>query len=144
MIRFPDAGIYWYHPHMSESEYQERGLFGSFIVTPDEKNRWQGEVDREVSLIFHDVLLAGDDKISPFDEKNGQYSLMGRYGNLLMTNWETDYTLQVKKGETVRMYLTNSSNARPYNIALDGVKLKKIGGDSGAYERETWTDSVIL
>lgn len=40
--------------------------------------------------------------------------------------------------------MTNASNARPYNITLDGVKLKRVGADNGAYEQETWENHIIL
>lgn len=143
-LRFPDAGVFWYHPHMAEPENQEKGLFGNFIVIPAEKNKWKDLVNREIPLIFHDILLDEDNKLAYFGGKNGQFTLMGRYGNKQMINWDENYTFSVKKWEIIRLYLTNASNARPYNIALDGVEMKRIGGDNGAYERETWEKHIIL
>lgn len=129
---------------MSEPENQESGLFGNFIVLPDEKNQWKDSVDREIPLFFHDILLDDDGELASFGGKNSQHTLMGRYWNRLMVNWDEDYTLQVKKGETIRFYMTNASNARPYNIALDGMRIKRVGGDNGSYERETWEKNIIL
>lgn len=143
-LHFPDAGVFWYHPHMAEPENQERGLFGNFIVIPAEQNKWKGTVDRELPLIFHDVLLDEDNKLASFGGKYGQFTLMGRYGNKQMINWDENYKLSVKSWEIIRLYLTNASNARPYNIAIDGVEMKRIGGDNGAYERETWEKNIIL
>ena len=34
-LRFPDAGIYWYHPHVREDIQQELGLYGNMLVRPD-------------------------------------------------------------------------------------------------------------
>ena len=35
-VHFPDAGIYWYHPHVREDIEQAMGLFGNMIVdSPD-------------------------------------------------------------------------------------------------------------
>lgn len=96
-LHFPDAGVYWYHPHMSEPQNQESGLFGNFIVLPSEKEEWKDTVDREIPLFFHDLLLDTDGVLSSFGGKNGQFSLMGRYGNKLLTNWDENYTLHVKK-----------------------------------------------
>ncbi len=143
-LHFPDAGAYWYHPHMSEPENQESGLFGNFIVIPNEKNKWKDIVHREVPLMLHDMLLDDNNRLAPFGGKNGQFTLMGRYGNKQMINWDENYTLPVKKWEIIRFYLTNASNARPYNIAIDGVEMKRIGGDNWAYERETWEKNIIL
>src|SRR3712207_2600757 len=33
-LRFPDAGVFWYHPHVREDYAQEHGLYGSIVVTP--------------------------------------------------------------------------------------------------------------
>jgi len=96
-LRFPDAGVFWYHPHMAEPENQEKGLFGNFIVIPAEKNKWKDLVNREIPLIFHDILLDEDNKLAYFGGKNGQFTLMGRYGNKQMINWDENYTFSVKK-----------------------------------------------
>ena len=34
-LKFPDAGLYWYHPHMSDEYGQEMGLQGNYWVTED-------------------------------------------------------------------------------------------------------------
>ncbi|HEX6876078.1 MAG TPA: multicopper oxidase domain-containing protein, partial [Nocardioidaceae bacterium] len=33
-LRFPDPGLYWYHPHIREDYGQEMGLYGQLIVEP--------------------------------------------------------------------------------------------------------------
>ncbi len=65
-LYFPDAGVFWYHPHMAEPENQERGLFGNFIVVPAQQNKWKSVVDREIPLIFHDILVDEKNRISSF------------------------------------------------------------------------------
>ena len=45
-LTFPDAGIFWYHPHVREDYAQELGLYGNFLVMPDAPDYWS-EVDRE-------------------------------------------------------------------------------------------------
>ena len=32
-VRFPDAGIFWYHPHVREDLQQDLGLYGNIFVT---------------------------------------------------------------------------------------------------------------
>src|SRR6185503_5957408 len=34
IVRFPDAGIYWYHPHVREDTQQDIGLYGNMLVRP--------------------------------------------------------------------------------------------------------------
>ena len=33
-IQFPDAGLYWYHPHIREDYTQELGLYANILVVP--------------------------------------------------------------------------------------------------------------
>ncbi len=141
-IKFPDEGMYWYHPHIREDYAQELGLYGNYLVTPNDPNYWS-PVNREVALFIDDILMENG-KIAVFNTANANRTLMGRFGNTMLVNGETNYTLSAKTGEVIRFYITNSANTRTFNIAIPGAKVKLVGGDGGKYERETWSDSVIL
>jgi FtsP/CotA-like multicopper oxidase with cupredoxin domain len=141
-IRFPDPGVYWYHPHIREDYGQEMGLYGNIVVVPTDPDYWP-PAHREVVLTIDDVLLE-DGKIAPFSRRETTYAAMGRFGNLLLVGGETDLELRAKRGEVVRFYLTNTANTRVFNVALPGARMKLVGGDSGRYEREQLVDSVIL
>src|SRR5690348_5672574 len=39
-VRFPDAGLYWYHPHLREDYAMELGLYGAIIVEPTDPEYW--------------------------------------------------------------------------------------------------------
>ena len=69
---------------------------------------------------------------------------MGRFGNVLLIGGETDYSLTVRAGEVVRLWLTNTANTRVFNVALPGARMKLIGGDSGRMEHEEFVSQVIL
>ena len=141
-LTFPDAGVYWYHPHMRDDYAIELGLYGNFVVTPESPTYWN-KVDREVAVFLDDILIENG-KIAPFYKNGSDRALMGRFGNVMLVNGETDYTLSVKKGEVIRFYFTNSASVRPFNLAIKGAKLKLVGGDNGAYEREEWKDTVLI
>lgn len=140
-LKFPDAGMYWYHPHVREDLQQELGLYGNYLVVATDEKYWN-EVNREIPLILDDVLIENG-KIN-LSKKEADRTLMGRYGNVMLANGETDYQLTATQGEVVRFYLTNAANARPLNFGIKGTKLKLVGGDAGATEYEEWKDSVIL
>ncbi len=53
-VKFPDEGIFWYHPHLREDYSQELGLYGNYIVTPSKSDYW-AEVDREETLFLRSV-----------------------------------------------------------------------------------------
>jgi FtsP/CotA-like multicopper oxidase with cupredoxin domain len=63
-VRFPDPGVYWYHPHIREDYWQELGLYGNILVVPADPGYWP-PVHRDVLLTLDDVLLE-DGKIAPF------------------------------------------------------------------------------
>ena len=37
-VQFPDAGFYWYHPHLREDYAQEMGLYGTIVVENSDPN----------------------------------------------------------------------------------------------------------
>ena len=141
-LTFPDAGVYWYHPHMRDDYAIELGLYGNFVVTPESPTYWN-KVDREVAIFLDDILIENG-KIAPFYKDGSDRALMGRFGNVMLVNGETDYTLSAKNGEVIRFYFTNSASVRPFNLAIEGAKMKLVGGDNGAYEREEWKDAVLI
>jgi FtsP/CotA-like multicopper oxidase with cupredoxin domain len=141
-VRFPDAGIYWYHPHVREDYAQEQGLYGNIIVVPDDPTFW-GPTNREETLVLDDVLLE-DGKIAPFSRSGPTHAAMGRFGNVMLVNGETAYNLEAQQGEVVRFYLTNTANTRVFNIRMPGAHMKLVGSDSGRYEREEFVDQVLL
>jgi len=141
-IRFPDPGLYWYHPHIREDYTQEMGLYGNILVVPAEPDYWL-PANSDVVLTLDDILLE-DGKVAPFSPSETTYAAMGRYGNLLLVSGETDLELSAKAGEVVRLWLTNTANTRVFNVRLPGVRMKLIGGDSGRYEREEFVEEVLL
>jgi FtsP/CotA-like multicopper oxidase with cupredoxin domain len=69
---------------------------------------------------------------------------MGRFGNAMFVNGETDYILDVEEGKTVRFYLVNAANTRIFNFSIQDHQLKLISNDIGRYERESLVDSVMM
>jgi FtsP/CotA-like multicopper oxidase with cupredoxin domain len=141
-LDFPDPGIYWYHPHIRQDYGQEMGLYGNIIVAPADEDYW-APANREIALTLDDVLIE-DGRIAPFSRAETTFSAMGRYGNVLLVNGETDVTLNARLGEVVRFYLTDTANSRVFKVALPGARMKLVGGDSGRYEREEFVDEVIV
>ncbi|OGZ45699.1 MAG: hypothetical protein A3C84_04590 [Candidatus Ryanbacteria bacterium RIFCSPHIGHO2_02_FULL_48_12] len=141
-VRFPDEGIFWYHPHIREDYAQELGLYGNYLVVPNQKNYWQA-VNREVPIFLDDILMENGD-IAAFSKQIANRTLMGRFGNTMLVNGMTDYQLEARQGDIMRLYITNAANVRTFNFTIPGIRLKLVGGDNGAYERESWTDAVVL
>jgi FtsP/CotA-like multicopper oxidase with cupredoxin domain len=141
-LDFPDPGVYWYHPHIREDYGQEMGLYGNIIVSPTAPDYWP-PVHRELALTLDDVLLE-DGRIAPFAQDETTYVAMGRFGNVLLVNGEPELALEARRGEVVRLYLTNTANTRVFNVGVRGARMKRVGGDSGHYEHEELVEGVIV
>ncbi|MEK7134781.1 MAG: multicopper oxidase family protein [Patescibacteria group bacterium] len=140
-LKFLDAGIYWYHPHAKEVFEQPLGLYGAFIVTPSDPGYFP-PVNREMPLFLSDLPI--ENGVIALGKEKSRNLLMGNYGNVMLTSGEEKFDLQAKKGEVIRLYVINAANARPFNFTIKGLKLKLVGGDSGAYERASFVESVLL
>ncbi|HWC73320.1 MAG TPA: multicopper oxidase family protein [Gemmatimonadales bacterium] len=170
-VRFPDAGIYWYHPHVREDVQQELGLYGDILVRPSASSRLSGtarparsaeergrggEANREAILMLDDLLI-GDAGLSPLGKESPTHALMGRFGNVFLVNGEPDYRLTVARGEIIRFYLTNASNTRTWNLSFAGgggggggaggggnARMKVVASDAGPFEHEAWVQSIVI
>ena len=141
-VQFPDAGFYWYHPHLREDFAQEMGLYGTIVVEPADPAYWP-PVDRQLTLTLDDLLVE-DGHLAAFRRSGPTHTAMGRFGNVMLINGATDFSGRAVVGEVVRLYLVNTANTRIFNVALPGARAKLVGGDSGRYERETFVDEVLL
>ena len=140
-LRFPDAGIYWYHPHVREDLQQELGLYGNLLVRSDSETL--EAVDREAVLMLDDILLS-DAGMVPLGRDAPTHALMGRFGNVFLVNGEADYHLRVKRGEVLRFFLTNAANARMMNLSFPNARMKLVGSDLGPYQKDGWVRSVVI
>ncbi len=141
-IRFPDAGVYWYHPHQRAHIAQDLGLYGSILVESPDPD-YYGPANHEEVLILDDVLL--DDRGSlPWGFEAPTHALMGRFGNLLLVNGEPGFRRTVKRGDVVRMFITNASNTRPFNLSLESGPMKLVAGDMSRFEREVWVNNAVI
>jgi FtsP/CotA-like multicopper oxidase with cupredoxin domain/YHS domain-containing protein len=141
-LRFPDPGIYWYHPHVREDYGQELGLYGNILVVPTDPDYWP-RVHREVVLTLDDILIE-DGRVAPFSRTETNHVAMGRFGNSFLISGETDPKLIAQAGEVVRFYLTNTANTRVFNVGFNGARMKLVGGDSGRFENEQFVEEVLL
>src|SRR5215203_1633674 len=141
-LRFPDPGLYWYHPHIREDYAQEMGLYAPIVVEPSDPSYWP-PADKQLSITLDDVLIE-EGKMAPFSHSGPNFVAMGRFGNVMLINGESTFSGEAAVGEVVRLYLVNTANTRLFNVALPGTRMKLVGGDSGRVEREEFVDEVLL
>jgi FtsP/CotA-like multicopper oxidase with cupredoxin domain len=141
-ITFPDAGIYWYHPHIREDYGLELGLYGTVVVEPADPSFWS-PADRHLTITLDDLLVE-DGKIAPFRRAGPTYTAMGRFGNVMLINGDVEFSGEASVGEVVRLFVVNTANTRMFRFGMRGARMKLVGGDSGRYEHETFVDDVLL
>jgi suppressor of ftsI len=153
-VRFRDAGIYWYHPHHREDVLQDLGLYGNLLVRSREPDFF-GPANREEVLMLDD-FLAGDAGVVGYGLEAPTHALMGRFGNVLLVNGEPRWETRARAGEVVRLFFTNVSSTRVFNLsfqragAADGsragadVRMKVVASDVSRYEREEWVENVTI
>lgn len=139
-LRFPDAGLYWYHPHVREEMQQDLGLSGNIMVQGMEG---LPAVGRGELLLLDDILI-GDDGIVPYGLEQPTHALMGRFGNVLLVNGEPRWHDTVKAGEAIRLWLTNAANTRTFNLAASNAVMRLVAADMGPFPEPLDVESVVL
>ena len=142
-IHFPDPGLYWYHPHHREDVLQDLGLYGNLLVRSREPDYF-GPANRDEVLMLDDLLVAESGPVG-YGADSPTHALMGRFGNALLVNGEPRWETRVRRGDVVRLMLTNVSSTRVFNLSFDGsARMKVVASDLGRYEREAWVDNVTI
>ena len=142
-VHFPDAGIYWYHPHHREDVLQDLGLYGNLLVRSRDPNFF-APANREEVLMLDDLLVAEPGLVG-YGRESPTHALMGRFGNTLLINGEPRWNARARRGEVVRFFLTNVSSTRVFNLSLrGGGRMKVVASDLGRFEREAWVDNVTI
>ncbi len=141
----PDAGTYWYHPHIRSAEAVERGLYGAIVAEdPDEP-----AVDQERVLVLDDVDLQPDGEIAPFNlDESLINSTRGRLGNTLLLNGQplTDGPVRVdaRAGDVERWRLINAANARTFDLTVEGADWRLVTEDGQRLEAPQSPERITL
>jgi FtsP/CotA-like multicopper oxidase with cupredoxin domain len=142
-VHFRDAGIYWYHPHHREDALQDLGLYGNLLVRSRDPNFF-APANREEVLMLDDMLVS-DAGMVGYGLESPTHALMGRFGNVLLVNGEPRWESHARRGEVVRLFLTNVSSTRVFNVSFQpSSRMKVVASDLSRYQREEWVDHVTI
>ena len=121
----PDAGTFWYHSHVNETEQLERGLYGALIVRgPDEP-----VFDGERVLHLDDLKLDEEGRLAPFGDPHEHHA--GREGDVRLVNGEQEPELEIAAGRIERWRIVNAANTRFVRLSIGGRPFTVIGTDGG-------------
>jgi len=126
----PDAGTYWYHPHVASSEQMGRGLSGALIVAEREPIR----VDRDVTWVLDDWRLERNAQIRGDFGNMMDATHAGRLGNTVTINGVVPASDDVRAGERIRLRLVNVANARVFGLEFSGHRPQIVAIDGQPVE----------
>ena len=135
----PDAGTFWYHPHLGSAEQVARGLAGALIV--EERNA--PAVERDLVWLLSDWRLDRQARLVADFASRMDASHAGRIGNTVTLNGVVPETFAVRAGERLRLRLINASNARIYGLTFEGHEPRIIALD-GHPVAPHWDGRVVL
>jgi FtsP/CotA-like multicopper oxidase with cupredoxin domain len=124
-FQVPDAGTFWYHPHVRSSEQQGRGLYGVLIV----EEAQPPPVDRDVTWVIDDWRLTEEGAISESFDSPMDLSHSGRLGNVATLNGQDSSSFAVRAGERLRLRIVNTANARIFALKFEGHSPRVIALD---------------
>ena len=135
----PDAGLFWYHPHVMSAAQVGFGLYGPLLVDdPDDTVK----VADELVLVLSDIATDDDGKLHSADSGGVLGALLGREGNHVLVNGRVRPTLTVRDGALQRWRIVNAAKSRYFELVLgDGQPFELIGVDGGhmEYSLKRWT-----
>src|SRR5688572_12522432 len=135
----PDAGLFWYHPHVMSAAQVGFGLYGPLLVAdPDDPVK----VDDELVLVLSDIATDDDGKLHAADSGGIVGALLGREGNHVLVNGRVRPTVTVRDGALQRWRIVNAAKSRYFELVLgEGQPFELIGVDGGhmEYSLKRWT-----
>ena len=135
----PDAGLFWYHPHVMSAAQVGYGLYGPLLVEdPDDPVK----VADQLVLVLSDIALDEKGKLHAADSGGVLGALLGREGNHVLVNGKARPALKVRDGALQRWRIVNAAKSRYFELVLgDGQQFELIGVDGGhmEYSLKRWT-----
>jgi FtsP/CotA-like multicopper oxidase with cupredoxin domain len=138
----PDAGLFWYHPHVMSAAQVGFGLYGPLLVEdPAER---VGAAD-ELVLVLSDIGLTEKSGELEAPDAGGSLGMVfGREGNHVLVNGRVLPHLTVRSGVPQRWRIVNAAKSRYFQLYLHGHTFTKIGVDGGLLEYPVKSDTVLL
>lgn len=135
----PDAGTFWYHPHVRSDEQVERGLYGAIVV----RGPREPETTSDQVVVLDDILIDPSTwQLAAFDQMT--QGMVGRQGNVLLTNGRAHPIVDVRPGGLHRFRFINAASSRYFRLALPGKSFNLIGTDGGLLETPRKLSELLL
>ncbi|MEQ1870722.1 MAG: multicopper oxidase family protein [Vicinamibacterales bacterium] len=137
----PDAGTFWYHPHVMSAAQVGFGLYGALLV--DDPAERIGVVD-ELTMVLSDLATEEGGRLESPDSGGGAGMVFGREGNHVLVNGRERPRMVARAGAPQRWRVVNAAKSRFFELSLDNHSLQIIGSDGGLLEHPVTRETVVL
>ncbi|MEQ9495700.1 MAG: multicopper oxidase family protein [Deltaproteobacteria bacterium] len=122
----PDAGTFWYHPHVRSNEQVEKGLYGAIVIREADHPVLSAE-----RVFLLDDIRVDSNGLAPFLASHPEL-VHGRSGNVLLTNGQAEPAQITAEKHHVELWrIVNTANARTMKLSVQGATFAVIGTDGG-------------
>jgi len=147
----PDAGLFWYHPHINSAAQVGDGLYGALLVEPRPEDAG-GEhpadpaaaLGPELVVVLSDVSVTAEGALLEHDTGGDLGTLFGREGNLVLVNGRVGPTVLARRGQQQRWRIVNAARSRYFQLAMAGHAFTRIGGDGGLIPAAETSETLVL
>lgn len=141
-IKAPDAGLFWYHPHIRTDVQKELGLYGSLVVDPPREDT---EIYPKEHVLHLDDIRLEDGDVPHMYEQTVAYADSGRWGNQPFVNGAQAAEIETGAGERHRLHLVNTANARTWRLDFQGFdEVEKIATGASYLEEPRAIEGLRL
>lgn len=120
----PDAGTFWYHPHINSVEQLSKGMVGLLIVEEAQPLAF----DADIPLILKKWRLDDDGSFLPLSTPR-KAARMGTPGTWQTVNSQHDPVISIPAGGTVRLRIANLDNTLTYDLWIDHLNVQHLAYD---------------
>ena len=145
----PDAGLFWYHPHVRSVVQVADGLYGPLLVesrTGFDRSKAGNapELGPELVLVLSDVALTTDGHRVDPDAGGDLATLFGREGSLVLVNGHVRPTVLARSGQRQRWRIVNAAISRYFQLKIPGLTFTRIGSDGGLLPAAQESEVLLL
>lgn len=125
----PDAGTFWYHPHVNSLTQLGKGLTGAFIVEEAEPLPF----DHETVVQLRDWRLDKEGGFLPLSIPR-QAARAGTLGTVKTVNGFIKPVLNIPAGGVIRARFLNLDNTRVYHLSFKDYPARVLAHDGNAID----------
>jgi FtsP/CotA-like multicopper oxidase with cupredoxin domain len=141
----PDAGLFWYHPHVESAMQVGYGLYGALLVEDDTE---QVGVSDELVLVLSDIALEDNGTLQSPENSGPVAKVFGLEGNHVLVNGREHSRLVARSGAPQRWRIVNAAKSKYFQLDLNDpatdMPFTIIGGDGGLQEYPTPQQTLVI